>query len=167
MEFLDFLRHLPKALKVFFISMLPIIELRGGIPFGALPPYEQINPMLCYSASVIGNLIPIPFILIFIKKILEYMSKSNIKFFRKVSIKLINKANKRSAKFNRNSFYALFLFVAIPLPGTGAWTGALIASLIGIRFKRSMLAITLGVLVAGLIMTLGMYGIVSAFKIFA
>ena len=68
---------------------------------------------------------------------------------------------------NAGTFYALFIFVAIPLPGTGAWTGALIASLMGMRFKKSMLAIVLGVLVAGAIMTLGSYGVVSAFKIFA
>ena len=95
------------------------------------------------------------------------MSKSKVGFFNSVSNKLIEKAEKRSKKMNAGTFWALFIFVAIPLPGTGAWTGALIASLMGIRFKKSMLAITIGVLVAGVIMSLGSYGIVSAFKIFA
>ena len=166
MEFLNFLTHIPKAVQVFFISILPVVELRGAIPFGALTG-DELNMFLCYFVSVIGNLLPIPFILLFIKKILEYMSNSKIKLFNTVSNKLIERANKRSKKMNAGTFYALFIFVAIPLPGTGAWTGALIASLMGMRFKKSMLAIVLGVLVAGAIMTLGSYGVVSAFKIFA
>ena len=166
MEFLSFLTHIPKVIQVFFISMLPIVELRGAIPFGAITG-DELNIFLCYFASVIGNLFPIPFILLFIKKILEYMSNSKIKFFNKISNKLIEKAEKRSEKMNKGTFYGLFIFVAIPLPGTGAWTGALIAALMGMRFKKSMLAISLGVAVAGLIMVLGSYGVVSAFKIFA
>lgn len=166
MEFLGFLTHIPKVVQVFFISMLPVVELRGAIPFGAITG-EELNIFMCYFASVFGNLLPIPFILLFIKKILEYMSKSKIKLFNKVSNKLIERAEKRSDKMNKGTFYGLFIFVAVPLPGTGAWTGALIAALMGMRFKRSMLAITLGVLVAGLVMTLGSYGVVSAFKIFA
>lgn len=154
----DFLTNIPKEIYVFIISMLPIVELRGSIPVGAAPP-EVINPVLCYFLSVLGNLLPIPFILLFIKKIIEYMSVSKIKFLNKVANFLINKANKRSKKMNSGTFYGLFIFVAIPLPGTGAWTGALVASLMGMRFKRSMVAITLGVLVAGIIMTLAAYGV--------
>ena len=166
MEFLNFITHIPKIVRVFFVSMLPIVELRGAIPYGAMVG-EKLDIFSCYFACVLGNLLPIPFILLFIKKILEYMSKSKVKFFNTLSNKLIDKANKRSKKMNEGTFWALFLFVAIPLPGTGAWTGALIAALMGIRFKKSMLAITLGVLVAGLIMSLGSYGIVGAFEIFA
>ena len=166
MEFLNFLTHIPKWLQVFFISMLPVVELRGAIPFGAVTG-EELNIFVCFLASVLGNLVPIPFILLFIKKIIEYMSKSKIKLFNTLANKLIEKADKRSIKMDRGAFYGLFIFVAIPLPGTGGWTGALIAALMGMRFKKSMLAITLGVIVAGIIMTLGSYGIVSAFKIFA
>ena len=166
MEFLNFLTHIPKFVKVFFVSMLPIIELRGAIPYGALIG-ERLDFFTCYFSSVIGNLLPIPFILLFIKKILEYMSKSKVSLFNKVANKLILKAESRSEKMNKGTFYGLFIFVAIPLPGTGAWTGALIAALMGMRFKRSMLAISVGVIVAGLIMALGSYGIVTAFKIFA
>ncbi len=164
MELFEFLKQLSSEVYVFIISMFPIVELRGAIPVGSL---LGINPIICYLIAVFGNILPIPFILIFIKRILEYMSKSKIKLFNNVANKLIERADKRSDKLNKGTFYGLFIFVAIPLPGTGAWTGALIASLLGIRFKKSMLAIFCGVLLAGLIMTLGSYGIVSAFKIFA
>lgn len=163
---ISFLKTIPKEVYVFLVSILPVIELRGAIIVGAAPP-NILNPILCYILCVIGNLLPIPFILLFIKKILEYMSKSRIKLFNKVSNKLIARAEKRSNKMNNGTFWGLFIFVAIPLPGTGAWTGALIASLLGMRFKKSMLAITLGVLVAGIIMTLGSYGLVKAFELFA
>ena len=164
MDLLDIIKSISSEVYVFLVSMLPILELRAAIPIGfAL----NMNIFECYLISVIGNLLPIPFILIFIKKILEYMSHSKIKLFNKVSNKLITKADKRSDSVNRYSLFGLFLFVAIPLPGTGAWTGALIASLLGMRFKKSFISIVCGVLCAGLIMTLATYGVVSIFKIFA
>ena len=164
MDLLDIIKSISSEVYVFLVSMLPILELRAAIPIGfAL----DMNIFECYLISVIGNLLPIPLILIFIKKILEYMSHSKIKLFNKVSNKLITKADKRSDSVNRYSLFGLFLFVAIPLPGTGAWTGALIASLLGMRFKKSFISIVCGVLCAGLIMTLATYGVVSIFKIFA
>ena len=164
MELFDLLKNISNEVYVFLISMFPIVELRGAIPVGAA---MGMNIFECYFIAVLGNLLPIPFILVFIKKILEWMTKSKVKLFNKVSNKIILKAEKRSKKVNEASFWGLFIFVAIPLPGTGAWTGALVASLMGMRFKKSFLSIVLGVLVAGIIMTLGSYGVVSFLGIFA
>lgn len=150
MELFDFLKNVSNEVYVFIISMFPIVELRGAIPVGhAL----GMNIFECYLLSVVGNMLPVPFILVFIKKILEWMSVSNNKFFNKLSNKLIEKADHRSKKLDKASAWGLFVFVAVPLPGTGAWTGALIASLMGMRFKKSFFPIFFGVLVAGLIVT--------------
>lgn len=160
----DFLQSISKEVYVFLVSMLPILELRFAIPVGAA---AGMNIFECYFISVVGNLLPIPLILIFIKKIIEYMSVSKIELFKKVSNFLIKKAEKRSDKVNKYSLFGLFIFVAIPLPGTGAWTGALIASLMEMRFKKAFLSIAAGVLVAGVIMCAASYGVVSFLKIFA
>ena len=161
---LDFLQSISKEVYVFLVSMLPILELRAAIPIGAA---LDMSIFECYIISVLGNLLPIPFILIFIKKIIEYMSVSKIKLFNRVSNFLIQRADKRSDKVNKYSLLGLFIFVAIPLPGTGAWTGALIASLMEMRFKKAMLSISAGVLVAGAVMCGASYGVVSFLKIFA
>lgn len=161
---LDFLQSISKEVYVFLVSMLPILELRAAIPIGAA---LDMSILECYIISVLGNLLPIPFILIFIKKIIEYMSVSKIKLFNRVSNFLIQRADKRSDKVNKYSLLGLFIFVAIPLPGTGAWTGALIASLMEMRFKKAMLSISAGVLVAGAVMCAASYGVVSFLKIFA
>lgn len=158
MDLLGFFQNISNEVYVFFVSMLPILELRAAIPIGVA---LGMNIFECYALSVFGNMLPIPFILIFIKKILEYMSNSKINFFNKVSNYLIGKAEKRSDKVDKYSNLGLFLFVAIPVPGTGAWTGALIAALMGMRFKRSLPSIFFGVLTAGIIMTLASYGVLS------
>ena len=161
---LDFLQSISKEVYVFFVSMLPVLELRAAIPIGAA---TGMNIYECYFISVIGNILPVPFILIFIKKIIESMSVSKIAFFRKISDFLLKKAEKRSDKVNKYSLIGLFLFVAVPLPGTGGWTGALIAALMEMRFKKAFLSIAAGVMVAGLIMCAASYGVVSFLKIFA
>ena len=153
----EFLNHL----WVFFISMLPIIELRGGIPTGAvlgLPLWSN------YLVSIIGNFLPVPFILLFIRKILAWMKTT--KGLAKIALWLEEKAQKKSDQVMRYASLGLFLFVAIPLPGTGAWTGALIASLLDMRMKYALPAILLGVLTAGVIMSLASYGIVGIFEFF-
>lgn len=160
----EFMQNISAEIYVFLVSMLPILELRFAIPLGAA---SGLNMMECYSISVIGNLIPIPFILIFIKKIIEYMSVSKISFLRRFAEFLMRKAESRSEKVNKYSLLGLFLFVMIPMPGTGAWTGALIAALMEMRIKKSLLSIILGVLVAGIIMTFASYGTVSFIGIFA
>ena len=149
-------------LGTFFCSMLPIIELRGSIPLGAflgLPWYVN------YFISVIGNLLPIPFILLFIRAIIRWMK--GVKIFHKIAVWLETKAEKNQGKLAKGIFVGLFVFVAIPLPGTGAWTGALVAALMGIKFKDAFFAILLGVLTAGVIMTLASYGVLGFLSIFA
>lgn len=151
------------CLWVFFISMVPIIELRGAIPVGfglGLPLW--LNFLLC----VVGNFLPVPFILLFIRKILAWMK--NVKHLDKIALWLERKAQKHSGKVMKGVASGLFLFVAIPLPGTGAWTGALVASLFDMRMKYALPAIFLGVVVAGVIMSLLSYGLVGGiFNIFA
>ncbi len=151
-----FLEIVGRELCVFFCSMIPIIELRGGIPLAAalgLPFWQS------YIIAVIGNLIPVPFILLFIRAILKWMNK--VPHLCKVSLWLEKKADKHKEKVEKYSFWGLFIFVAIPIPGTGAWTGSLVAALINTRFSKAMLAVTLGVLTAGVIMTLVSYGILG------
>ena len=143
-------------IAVFLCSMLPIIELRGSIPLGAacgIPWY------LNYIISVIGNMLPVPFVLLLIKKILEWMKTTKV--FSKFALWLEARAEKSKGRLEKGVFIGLVLFVAIPIPGTGAWTGSLLAALAGIKFKKSILAILIGVLLAGVIMTLASYGVVG------
>ena len=153
---------LKKYLWVFLISMVPIIELRGAIPVGAL---MELPFWLNYILCVVGNFLPVPFILLFIRKILNWMK--TVKHLDKIALWLEEKAQKHSAKVMKGVALGLFLFVAIPLPGTGAWTGSLVAALFDMRMRYALPAIFLGVCVAGLIMTLGSYGIVGLFGVFA
>lgn len=150
---------LNKMFGIFLISMLPVVELRGAIPVGAaigLPWYLNM------IVSIVGNLLPVPFILLFSVKAFEFMKKHNIlvKFIEKIE----NRAKKRSEGLVTGEFIGLMLFVAIPFPGTGAWTGALIAALLQFERKRSFIYITLGVLIAAAIMTAASYGVISLFK---
>ena len=151
------------CLWVFFISMVPIIELRGAIPVGfALELPLWLNFLLC----VVGNFLPVPFILLFIRKILAWMK--TVKHLDKIALWLERKAQKKSDKVMKGVASGLFLFVAIPFPGTGAWTGALIASLFDMRMRYALPAILLGILAAGVIMSLLSYGLVGGiFQIFA
>ena len=149
---------LNKMIGIFLISILPIIELRGAIPIGAaigLPWYLNI------IVSIVGNMLPVPFILLFSVKAFEFMKKHNImvKFIEKIE----NRAKKRSEGLATGEFIGLMLFVAIPFPGTGAWTGALIAALLQFNRKRSFFYIGLGVVIASVIMTLASYGVISLF----
>ncbi len=145
-----------KYFYIFLISMIPIIELRGAIPIGGamgLPWYS--NYLLC----TIGNLLPVPFILILIDKVLQIMKK--IPHLDKIALWLEQKGEKNKGKVTKYATFGLLLFVGIPLPGTGAWTGALVASLIKMDKKRAMLSITGGVLLAGGIVSLITYGVLG------
>lgn len=159
-----FLNTVGRQWCVFFCSMIPIIELRGAIPLGAglgLPFWQS------YLIAVIGNMIPVPFILLFIRKILDWMERSKVGFFNKVAGFINRKAEKNRPKIEKYSFWGVALFVAIPLPVTGAWTGSLVAATIGMKFWKAVLSSLIGVMIAGVIMTLGSYGVVAAFKFFA
>ena len=146
----------PPELIIFLISLLPILELRGGILAGTL---LGVDWPIAYLICVIGNLLPIPFILLFIRKIFDWIRNTR---FVKLVDKLEAKAEKKSAKVTKYKKFGLFLFVAIPLPGTGGWTGALIASVLKMRLKDSLPPIIAGVLVAGFVMTLLSYGVLGS-----
>lgn len=158
---------------VFLISMLPIVELRGAIPVGAgVLPFGifdmKLDMLPNYLLCVAGNLLPIPFLILFGGKILHYFASFE-KFgkpFRKIIEIGENKVSKMSSKAKTALFWGLFAFVAIPLPGTGGWTGALIAITLGLDLKKSLPPIALGVAAAGVIMTLASYGLVSALDVF-
>lgn len=139
-----------KYLMTFLISMLPIVELRGAVPVGTA---LGLNPYLVLLISIIGNVLPIPFVIIFARKIIALLKRTCI--FSRFALWLENKAYKNREKIVKYEKLGLFIFVAIPLPGTGAWTGALVASVLDLRLKNSLIPILLGVISAGIIMTLG------------
>lgn len=141
---------------VFFISMIPILELRGGLLAASL---LKIAPQTAIPLCIIGNIIPIPFILLFIRQIFKLMKKT--KAFRGPITKLESRAMGKSDKIKKYEFWGLLFFVGIPLPGTGAWTGALIASLLEIDIKKSSLAILGGIFLASVIMYVFSYLLVG------
>ena len=145
-----------KIIATMLMSMVPIVELRGGIPFGVA---LGLSPGTAMIAAIIGNIIPIPFILLFIRQIFKWMKKT--KTFRGLITKLENRAMGKSDQIKRYEFLGLLLFVGIPLPGTGAWTGALIASLLEVDIKKSSIAILCGLFMASAIMYIVSYGIVG------
>ena len=151
---LEALKSLPPELIVFVISLLPILELRGGLVAAALLGVEWY---IAFPICVIGNMLPMPFILLFIKQIFKFLRK--VPGFKKLIPYLEEKAGQKGSLINKGRFIGLFSFVAIPLPGTGAWMGALAATLLDIRMKRSFPIIFLGVITAGVIMLLVAYAL--------
>ena len=147
-----------KELILFIISMVPILELRGGL-LAAGPAFLNIPMWRAIPVGIIGNLLPIPFILLLITKIFDWMKGT--KRLKPVVEKLEKRAMSQSANIEKYEFWGLVAFVGIPLPGTGAWTGALIAALLGIRFRKAFPAIVIGVCLAACIMTIISYGIVG------
>lgn len=143
---------------LFVISMVPILELRGGL-LAAGPMWMNMEMWKAIPISIIGNLVPIPFILLLITKIFDWMKGT--KKLKPIVEKLEKKAMSKSANIEKYEFWGLVLFVGIPLPGTGAWTGALIASLLGVRFRKAFPAIALGVLLAAFLMTILSYTIIG------
>lgn len=152
--FTSTLSFMPKELVVFIISMVPILELRGGLVAASL---LGIGVFKAIFLCVLGNIVPIPFILFFITPIFNWMKKT--KLFKATVEKLEEKSMAKSEQIQKYEFWGLALFVGVPLPGTGAWTGALIASLLGIKTKKASLAIFTGVIIATVIMTIISYGI--------
>lgn len=135
-------------LTVFVISMIPILELRGGIL--AASSFLCLDPLKSFAICILGNIIPIPFILWFITPLFNRLRKT--KYFSKLVTKIENSAISKKEKIENLKYIGLFLFVGIPLPGTGAWTGSLIAALLDMDKKKSLLAATCGVILAGIIM---------------
>lgn len=153
---LEFLASVKEYVITLVISVIPVLELRASIIYGwtqGLPWYSV------YLISVTGNMLPVPFILLFIRQIIDRMKRT--KRLRKIAFWLESKGEKHRDKVLRYAFFGLALFVGIPLPGTGAWTGALVAALLDMRMKKALPSIFLGVLMAGILIMLATYGSVS------
>ena len=144
-------------LYTFFISMVPVIELRGGIPAGVAAGLPVFWAAL---VSLVGNMLPVPFVLLFFRKVLHWMEQKS-KFLNSLAAKLRNKVNSKKDKVLKYEFWGLVLLVAIPLPGTGAYTGAMVAAMVDMQLKRAVPAIFLGVIIAAVIVSFATAGIVA------
>ena len=145
-------------MKIFFstilMAMVPVIELRGAIPFGVAAGISVKQALVC---AIIGNLLPIPFILLFLRRVFVWMRKISTGFENLVE-KLELRAKRKKGIVDKYEIIGLIILVAIPLPGTGAWTGALVATVLDIRMRRALPAITIGVVIAGILVSVITYG---------
>lgn len=146
-----------REVVIFIISMIPILELRGGLLVASL---LHVSITTAIPICIVGNIIPIPFILLFIKQIFKWLKK--IKLFRGMVERMETKAMGKSDTIKKYEFWGLMLFVGIPLPGTGAWTGSLIAALLDIDFKKAIIAELCGIIIATVIMSIVSYGLLGA-----
>ena len=145
-----------KFVTTFFISMLPIVELRAGLPYGIA---LGLDYPLALTAALVGNMIPVPFIVVYIRRIFVWL-RAHFEKMDSFITKLENKAHLKGETVKKYGPIGLLIFVAIPLPGTGAWTGALIAALLDMRLKSAVPSIFLGVCIAATIMTLLTFGVI-------
>lgn len=148
---------LGQFLSVLFVSMVPVIELRGGIPLGV---GMGLSRFLVFIAAVVGNMIPVPFIVVYINKVFMLIRRHMPKLDGFVS-RLERHGGAKGERVERYGAIALLTFVAIPLPGTGAWTGALIAACVGMKLKPAFLSIFIGVLIAAVLVMLATLGVIS------
>lgn len=151
-------KYISSKLAVFIVSLVPILECRGGLIASAL---LKVDIRYAVPLCILGNILPIPFILLFIKRIFKWLKKFN--FSRPLIEKLENRAMNKSKNMSNGEFLGLLLFVGIPLPGTGAWTGSLVVALLDMDFKKAITAIFLGILLATLIVGSLSYGLLAAF----
>ncbi|NLO46453.1 MAG: small multi-drug export protein [Clostridiales bacterium] len=151
-------KGISKEIVIFLISLMPVFELRGGLIAAS---FLDVDFVKAFFICLLGNIIPIPFILIFIRKIFQFLRDK--RGFKKIIEKLEVRSMRKSDKVKRWRDWGLLLFVAIPLPGTGGWTGALIAALLDMRIRKSLPIISLGVLLAGIIMSVLTYFIPALF----
>ncbi len=152
----ELFKGLNKEVVVFIISMLPLLELRGGILAASI---LNVSFLPGYILSILGNVLPIPFLLLFLEKILNWLSK--FKSTKKVVNEFEKKVLSKKEQIDKYGYIGLMLFVGIPLPGTGAWTGSALAVLLGMDRKKSFLYIFLGVILASIIMSIISYGILG------
>lgn len=150
---------LGKIIATFFISMAPVIELRGGLPYGIT---LGLDYPLALTAAVLGNMVPVPFIIIYIRHIFSWLRKRSAWWDEKIT-RLEKKAHLKGRVVRKYSTIGLCILVAIPLPGTGAWTGALVAAVLDMRLKKAIPAIFLGVCIAAAIMTMVTFGLIHIF----
>lgn len=154
-----------KCIIVFFVSMVPLIELRGAVPIAFSPLFgASLDPVTTYAICIIGNMLPVPIIFFFARKVLVWGCDKPVigKFFTFCLEKGEKGGRKLEEKAGKGLFIALLLFVGIPLPGTGAWTGTLAASILDMKFKESVIAVMLGVVLAGIIMGAASAGVFGA-----
>lgn len=149
-------QYISAEATVFIISMIPILELRGGLIAASM---LQVPLLTAIPICIIGNIIPIPFILLFIKQIFQWLKK--VPGVGKLIVKLENRAMGKSDALKKGEFWGLALFVGIPLPGTGAWTGSLIAALMEIDFKKAIISELIGIVMATIIMSILSYGLLG------
>ena len=149
--------NIGSLMMTLLIAMTPVLELRAAIPAGVI---AGLDLRLVVATAIIGNLIPIPFIIVFIRRIFKWMQTKSERLAQVVK-RMEAKAERKKDKVLRYEFWGLMLFVAIPLPGTGAWTGALIAAMLDMQLKRAFPAIAAGVAIAALIVTVATYGVAS------
>ena len=155
------LQYLNRELIVLLTAALPVIELRGAIPLGAtmgLPMFHNLG------ISLVGSMVPVPILLFAIRPGFNWLKGK--KTFKNFIQRVTDKTLTKSGKIQRYGFWGLIIFVAIPLPGTGVWSGAIAAALLGIRLKTAFAAILLGNLVAGTLVTMGAYGVVHTIRLF-
>jgi uncharacterized membrane protein len=150
---------LGKLIATFFISMAPIIELRGGLPYGIALGLDYPAAL---AAAVLGNMVPVPFIIVYIRNVFAWLRKRSKWWDEKIT-RLEKKAHLKGRMVRKYSAIGLFILVAIPLPGTGAWTGALVAAVLDMRLKKAIPAIFLGVCIAAAIMTMVTFGLIHIF----
>lgn len=149
-------QHISAEAVVFIVSLFPILECRGGLLVASL---LKVNIWRAIPMAILGNCVPIPFILLFIKKIFQWLKR--FKHMRPLVEKMENRALKKSSAMDKGEFWGLLLFVGIPLPGTGGWTGSLVASLLDMDLKKASIAIFLGILLATFIMSIVSYGLLG------
>lgn len=142
-------------LMTFLISMVPVVELRGAIPAAVL---AGLDIRVALVVAIVGNLVPVPFIIVFIRKIFKWLQQKS-RWLGDVVHRMEAKAEAKKAQVLKYEFWGLMILVAIPLPGTGAWTGALVAAMLDMQLKRAFPAIAAGVVAAGLIVTIATYGL--------
>ena len=161
MSFVDFLQHtyIGKILLTLATSMLPVLELRAAIPFGVAAGLDPISAMV---AAIIGNMLPVPFIILFVRSIFQWLRSKSPRLEGLVA-QLEARAEGKWDKVHRYESLGLMILVAIPLPGTGAWTGALIASLVNLRMRRALPPLFAGVVIAGLLITGITFGFAAIF----
>lgn len=148
-----------QIISTLFVSILPFIELRGAIPIGTA---FGLHPLIAFAASVVGNMIPVPFIILFIRRIFRFL-KAHSRFWGNIVTKMEAKAHDKSEVVVKYRSIGLCILVAIPLPGTGAWTGALVAAFLDMPLRIAIPSILLGVIIAGIIVTAITCGVITIF----
>lgn len=152
---INFFGGAPPEAIIFFVSLIPALELRGGMLAAGLLSVDMVK---AFFICLAGTLLPVPFILLFFRKIMDWLKNTKfVKIVHRVELKL----EEKSQKIEKYKSFGLLIFVAVPLPGTGAWTGSMAAALMGMRFKHAMLSIALGSVIADVIMSLISYGVLG------